>query len=61
MASLSEHAKAIRDAVLAATEDGYRVVPDATTVYYNGQVETIEIDLFDGKEYVNLLKWDWTE
>jgi hypothetical protein len=60
MATLSEHADRIKAAIQAAVEDGYRVDVDVSTVYYNGEVEEVEVDIFDGPNYINLLRWDYT-
>ena len=59
-ATLSEHADRIKAAIQAAVEDGYKVDVDVSTVYYNGHVEEVEVDLFDGSDYINLLRWDYT-
>jgi hypothetical protein len=60
MATLSEHAAAIKAAIAAAVADGYKIDVDVTTVYYNGHVELVEVDIFDGPNYENLLTWDYT-
>lgn len=60
MATFSEHAAAIKAAIAAAVEDGYTVDVDVATVYYNGEVEEVEVDLFDGSNCINLLRRDYT-
>jgi hypothetical protein len=59
-ATLSEHADSIKAAIKAAIDDGYHLEIDVDTVYYNGRVERIEVDLFDGADYINLLTEDRT-
>lgn len=59
-ATLSEHADRIKAAIEAAIMDGYKVDPDVTVVYYDGHVERVEIDLWEGGNYINLLDWDYT-
>lgn len=58
--SLSEHADRIKAAIQAAVEDGYQVDVGVSTVYYNGEVEEVEVDISDGPNYINLLRWDYT-
>lgn len=60
MATLSEHAAAIKAAIEAAIVDGYKIELDVDTVYYNGHVERVEVDISDGNQYENLLTWDFT-
>ena len=59
-ATLSEHADSIKAAIRAAIDDGYHLEIDVDTVYYSGRVERIEVDLFDGTDYINLLTEDRT-
>lgn len=60
MATLSEHATNIKAAIQAAVEDGYRIEVDVDTVFYDGTVERVEVDIFDDNQYENLLTWDFT-
>lgn len=61
MATLSEHAEAIKAAIRAAENDGYELDIDITTVYYSGEVEYVDIDLRDGANYVTIRSEDRTE
>lgn len=61
MATLSEHAEAIKAAIRAAENDGYELDIDITVVYYSGEVEYVDIDLRDGANYVTIRSEDRTE
>lgn len=57
MASLTEHAEKVKAAIEAAEADGFKLVIDVDTVYYNGRVEHVDVDLQDGADYVTI----WSE
>lgn len=60
MATLSEHAKAIKAAIKAAQDDGFKVEADVQTVLYDGTVELVEIDVWNGSDYINVFTEDRT-
>lgn len=58
MATLSEHVAAIKAAIKAAEDDGFRVDVDLTyDPYDSGIVSKIELDLWKGSDWENI----WTE
>lgn len=55
MASLSEHADAIKAAIKAAEDDGFKLEADLTyDPWPDGLVQRVELDLWEGNNWVNI-------
>lgn len=50
-----QHITKIRAAIAAAEQDGFEVVFDVDTVYYNGKVEQVDMDLMFGLALVGTI------
>ena len=54
-ASLSEHAEAIKAAIKAAEDDGFKLACDLTyDSWENGLVEKVELDLWRDHDWINI-------
>lgn len=60
MATLSEHADNIKAAIKAAQDDGLNLGFDITyDAFESNMVSQIELDLWEGRDWINVLTEEW--